>query len=176
MPDKAPPGRNPTARSAAEVVDQRVIPIAEELAENADTRAANIDPVIEALRNGCRAIGMIIITADVEMHAAGDRNAILIIRGANGGPVIRHGHDHVGWHNRTLDWIGRIGVRDLGIGLGIGFRRGCRIRGGLLLQIVELLLHQSQLLFQQRDLRVIAAGRLCVCLRCHQCSDQAERY
>ena len=146
-------GAGKSVRSAAEVVDQSVIPVAHEFADHADARAADVDPVIEALRNGRRGVGVIVVTAAVEMHAAGDGNAILIVRGADGRPVVRHFHDRIRWRNRTLDRNGRVGVgdSDLGVGLGIGFCGGSGIGGGLLLQLVELLLHQAQLLFQQRQ-------------------------
>ena len=48
------PGAAKAVRTAAEVVDQRVIPVAEELAEQADAGAAGVDAVVEVLRNGRR--------------------------------------------------------------------------------------------------------------------------
>src|SRR5260370_38832737 len=53
---------------AAEVVDQRVIPVAEELADNADARAAEVLAVVEPLRGGSCRVGTVIVAADIPVH------------------------------------------------------------------------------------------------------------
>ena len=113
---------------------------------------------------------MVVVTADVPMDAAGDGNAVLFVGGADGRPVVRHRHDDAGRRDRTLDRIGRrIGAGevdrlDVGFRFGVDFRigagRGRGICRCLLLQLVELLLHQSQLLLQKRDFGIRPAGRL----------------
>src|SRR5258708_26345302 len=117
---------------------------------------------------------MIVVTPATEMDAGSNRNAILITRGTDGGPVVRPRYNRIRRSNRTLDGIGRVGARDadigFGLGLGVGFglglgvrsRRG--IRRSLLLKFVELLLHQAQLLLQRGNLGVRAGG-LRACLR-----------
>src|SRR5258708_33797967 len=75
-------GAGKAIRRTAEVVDQRVVPVFQEFADHPDTRAAQIDAVIEALRNGCRRVGMIVVTTAIEMEAASNRNAIPIFRSA----------------------------------------------------------------------------------------------
>jgi hypothetical protein len=116
-------------RRTAEVVDKGVIPVAHEFADHPDTSATNVDAVIETLRNGCSRVGVIVVTATVEVHPAGNRNAILIIRCADRWPVVRHLHDRVKRRNRALDWIGCIGRGNAG--LGIRFRIGGCCSGGI---------------------------------------------
>src|SRR5258705_12131877 len=72
-------GAGKAIRRTAEVVDQRVIPVFHEFAEHPDPRAAQIDAVIEALRNSCRRVGMIIVTTAIEMDAARHRNRIPVV-------------------------------------------------------------------------------------------------
>ncbi len=140
---------------------------------------------------------MIVVAAAVEMNAAGDRHAVLLIRGADGRPVVRHVHDGVGRRDRRLDGDrrirvgdidrlravcscpGRVGLDVVGFGLGvIGFRfrvgRSLGIGCRLLLQPVEFFLHQPQLLFQQRYFcRTVC--RLGAGLRGHQRPDHPDR-
>ena len=63
-------GAGKAVRRAAEIVDQRVIPVAEEFSDHADARAAEVFAVVEFLRIGRRRIGMVVVTADVP-HACG---------------------------------------------------------------------------------------------------------
>src|SRR5260370_32564777 len=72
-------GAGKAVRRTAEVVDQRVIPVAPEFSQDADARAAQIDPVVEPLRHGRGSVGMIVVTTAIEMDAASNRNAILIV-------------------------------------------------------------------------------------------------
>jgi hypothetical protein len=147
-------GATEAIRTPAEVVDQGVVPVAEELADDPDPGAAGIDPVVELLRHGRRTVGMVVVAAGVEVHAAGDRDAILFVDGADRRPVVGHVDDRIGRRGGNLDRCGSLGVGDAGsLGIGVG-RLGvsaCRRRGigsRLLLQLVELLLHQAQLLLQ----------------------------
>src|ERR1700730_14153325 len=65
------------------------------------------------------------------------RIAILIVCGADRGPVVRHFPRHIGRRSRTLERIGRFGARDIDFGIrlriGVGGRGG--IRRSLLLQL-----------------------------------------
>ena len=116
-------------RGAAEVVNEGVIPVAQKFADHPDARATDIDTIIEALRRGRRRIGPIVVAADIEVHPAGDGNAIEIVSGTNGRPVARHRHDYVGQRNRRLDRDGGIGAGygDPGVYLRVGFRGRCCI-------------------------------------------------
>jgi hypothetical protein len=49
----------------------------------------------------------------------------------------------------------------LALAAALAARRSLGISGALLFQPVQLLLEQTQLLFQKRDLRIIAAGLRC---------------
>ena len=62
---------------------------------------------------------MIVVAANIEMNAAGDRDAVLFVRGADRRPVVRHVDDGVGRRNRSLDRVGCVGD---GGRLGICFR------------------------------------------------------
>src|SRR6266581_19553 len=91
--------------------------------------ATDVDPVIETLRGSRSGIGAVIVTASIEVHAADNRYAILIVCGADCRPVVRHLHDRIRWRNLALDWIGGgVGNVDLGIRFRIGSCRsgiGC---------------------------------------------------
>ncbi len=154
-------GAAEAVRRTAEIVDQRVVPIAQEFAGHADTRAAGVDSIIEALGNRRSGVRTIVVSAGIQMHAARNRNAVQSVGGTNRRTVVRHFRDRIG-RRETLGRMGRVGVRDAhpGLGLRIGFCGGGGIGGRLPLQLVELLFHQAQLLSQRGDLRVVIARGL----------------
>ncbi len=88
-------GTGETIGGPGEVVYQRIIPIPKEFADDANSRTAGIDAIIEPLRNGRRAIRAIVVTAGIEVQSAGDRNTILIVSRTDCGSIVRHRDDHV---------------------------------------------------------------------------------
>jgi hypothetical protein len=179
-PDGRPAGSGgpgKTVRRSTEVVDQCVVPIAHEFSDHADSRATRVDAVIEALRSGGRGVGPVVVAAGIQMQPAGDRNAVLFVHSADGGPVIRHFHDRIRRRSdRTLDRNGGAGVDnpDFAARPGIGVRHGSGVGRRLLLQHVELLLHHAQLPFQRGNFRVGIAGGLRLRL-CRSANSQQHR-
>src|SRR5258705_9922338 len=72
-------GAGKAVRRTGEVVDQGVIPVVHEFSDHADARATDVDPVIETLRGSRSGIGAGIVNASIEVHAADNRYAILIV-------------------------------------------------------------------------------------------------
>jgi hypothetical protein len=65
----------------AKVVDEGVVPIARELADNCRPRAPRIDPIVKVLGRGEVRIGVDAgIGAEIEMQPAGERDGILPVR------------------------------------------------------------------------------------------------
>jgi hypothetical protein len=61
------------------------------------------------------------------------------------------------WNDRFCR-NGRVRAGDRSLGLCLGGGRSLGIRGALLLQLVQLLLKQTQLLFQERNFHIVATG------------------
>src|SRR5262249_59332918 len=104
-----PPRRAPGAGGAREaveragkVVDQSVTQSTKEFTNPADAGTTCIDAVVEALRFGVCGIGTIVVTAGVKMQTAGERDAILPVRGADRRPVVRHCDDRPRRWGRNL--------------------------------------------------------------------------
>jgi len=132
---------------AAEVVDQKIVPVAHEGSDDADACAPCIDAVVEVLRNGRCCIGAVRIAAGVKMKTTGQRYAVEAVRGADRRPVVR----------RHLDDCGRRWLRHFGywrgcrIGLFGGFF-SCFLRG--LLCRIDLAFETTKLPLQCFDLRL----------------------
>src|SRR5262249_23401956 len=111
--------------------------------------------------------------AAVKMYSAGNPDAVLLVRGADRRPVVRHFDDSLRRWGRNLDGNGGVGVRDADFWFGFGLC-GRGIGDGLLLQPIELVLQQPELLLQRGDLIICRACRLRTGLRNSKCRDQCN--
>ena len=137
---------------AAEFVNQRVIPIAHESAEHPDARAPYVHAGIQMLRRrsgrvakGGDGVGGVPVTAVIEMHAAGQGDAIESVGRADRGAVAG---GHLGDRGRRRDGgfglrrhIGRVGLlrRRRGVHFGFELLELAPQRFDLRLQLFDLL-------------------------------------
>src|SRR5262249_2427599 len=107
------------------------------------------------------------------MQTAGERDAILLVRGADRRRIVRHCDDRPRRWGRNLDRNGGIGVSDADLWFGLGLRRR-GVGHSLLLQPIEPLLQQPELFLQSGNLFSFGACRLRAGLRNGKCRHQSD--
>ena len=153
-------------RRAAEVVDQGEIPVAPGICRTTPMRARRtLTPLSRRLRHGRRRVRMIVVSADIEMQPAGDRDAVLFVRGADRRPVVRHCHDRRSdgatgpltdrprWHWRPRPWR-LLSLRPWHCAAAVVFAAVC------FCSLSSFCSSRRSCCFNKRDLRLASAGGL----------------